>query len=164
MQLRNVEMELRGDLFDQLGRFIDENAHFPDVRGDFVHPGFELRRRNAARTGAVKDEAESASARIDRSQRVFAIRDAADFNEHSGDQFPQGAHGVPRLHQMLAHQKGVVSRVHQAMDIARGENAALADLDDVGGDLCARDRPTCRARRGNVRRSRLFTPMISAPD
>ena len=45
VELRDIEAELRGDLFDALGRFVDEDADLPDVRRDFGDPGRESARR-----------------------------------------------------------------------------------------------------------------------
>ncbi len=44
VELRDIEAELRGDLFDAFGRFVDEYADLPDVRRDFVDPGLRSAR------------------------------------------------------------------------------------------------------------------------
>ena len=135
VELRDIELKLRGDLFDDFGRFVDEDTDFPDVRRDVGDPRRELRGGGVARTWCVKDEAEGAGSGVDGGEGVFAIRDAADFHEHSGDQFLDGARCVSGFDEVLAYEEGVVSGVEESVDIGGGEDAAFADLREGRRDL-----------------------------
>ena len=82
VKLRDIETELRGDLFDRRGRFVDEHADFPDSRGISPIQGSSCAAVTWRGLRIVKDEAERARPGFDGGQRVFAIGDAADFDEH----------------------------------------------------------------------------------
>ena len=74
-----------------------------------------------ARAGGMKNETQRARPGIHGGQGVLPIRDPADLDERivlPSDQFPNRLGRVSRFDQMLANEEGVVTGVHQPVNIA----------------------------------------------
>ena len=119
--------------------------------------------RDVARAARIEIEADGGGARVDGRRCILRVGDAADFDHHAATSFRSARGGIARFHQMLAHQERVDPAARKRGDIARVVNAALADLNAPAG-MCSARRSEVSSVTSKVVRSRLFTPMISAPE
>ena len=103
--------------------------------------------------------------------RVLERSVAADFDpkahgfialSNSGQQFRQRRAGICLPHQALANQKRVKSSRPQARQILRCRDSALSHAHDVAG-ICPASSSEVSRRTAKVFKSRLFTPIASAP-
>src|SRR5438270_28089 len=85
MQLDGSQASLRNEVADVISIGIDEYADFFDVLGQVLDNIAHRSRFHLARTLVVKDEAEGVGPCVNCRERVFEIRDSADFDpSHKG--------------------------------------------------------------------------------
>jgi hypothetical protein len=63
------------------------------------------------------------------------VRDTADLDEPSRDQFPKGSRGIARFHEVLADENCIETGLHEAAEIRCARYAAFAHLDYRGRDV-----------------------------